>query len=65
MDSRTLWGMWLLAQQPKPPPAEDFLAQEDEETRRMIAHYLHLADQLLSSTEDQRPEDPEKQSNAA
>lgn len=65
MDSRTLWGLWLLTQQPKPPPADDLLAQEDEETRRMIAHYLRLADQLLSSTEDQRPEDPEEQGKAA
>jgi hypothetical protein len=49
MDSRTSWCLWLLAQQPKPPPADNLFVQEDEETRRMIAHYLHLADRLLSS----------------
>jgi hypothetical protein len=55
MDSRTSWCLWLLAQQPKPPPADNLFAQEDEETRRMIAHYLHLADLFLSAetTEDQ------------
>lgn len=63
MDSRISWFSGLLAQQPKPPPADNLFAQEDEETRRMIAHYLHLAD-LFLSTETMEDQD-EVQSTAA
>lgn len=55
MDFRTFWPRLPGSQQPKPPSAEDLISQEDDETRRIIAHYLHLADQFLATgtAEDQ------------
>lgn len=50
MDSGGIWRLRLpVAQEPEPPPADDLLSQEDEETRTAIAHYLHLADRLLAT----------------
>jgi hypothetical protein len=50
MDFKTLWPLRLpRSQQPQAPQDNDRLIQEDEETRRIIAHYLLLADQLLSA----------------
>ena len=40
------------------------LAQEDEETRASISHHLHLADQLLS-TDNEETAGPEDDDNAA
>ena len=57
MDRKTFWWPRPAGQQPKPPPAEDPLAQEDDDTRIMIGHYLHLAERLLSAQPHQWEDD--------
>lgn len=54
MDLRSVWRLRLpTAEESKPAPGDDLLAQEDDETRAIIAHYLTLADHLLSAETNQ------------
>lgn len=60
MDPKTAWWQRLsAAQKPKQSPPDDPRSQEDEETRKLIAHYLHLADLLLSTENAQEAEKDE------
>jgi len=64
MDSKTWWPKLPYAHEPKPPPPENSLSQEDQETRQMIARYLHLADRLLLAESTQEQEEKDKSSAA-
>lgn len=64
MDLRHVWHLRLpTAQEPKPPPEDDLTAQEDEESRAVIARYLRLADRLLSP--ERAPEQDKDDDTAA
>lgn len=65
MDSRSFWCVRLPGDQQQPPADGDLLAREDEDTHKVIGHYLHLADQLLATDTTETEEEEQDESSAA
>lgn len=47
------WSGFRSQDEPELPACDPSLAQEDEETRTSVSHYLRLADQLLFTQEEE------------